>query len=238
MFNCKDVHLILHGGLGNQLFQYQAALKVAAQGSVINIYTFELDNYATKRHFELLPILLDNNRFMIHPNSSNLLIRSRLPKIIAFLFKKELILRVPLMGFIVDGYFINKNFYQTDVVENEIHSLMKKKISIPRQSNHNKLIHLRLTDFFSNSLEAESFVEKQILKIKSPVDIITDDENIVKMILSKYEKHKLARVISTENKNAWDVLKIMSAYKYISSNGSTLALWAGWLGSSEYTHLC
>jgi len=237
MFKCKNVHLVLHGGLGNQLFQFQAALKVASVDSIIIIYTYELNNYKTKRHFELLPILLDSFNFKIRSSSNNVFIRFRLPKLIAYILKKEIILRIPFIGIIVDGYFINKDFYKINSIEKTIHSIMKQKMSIPQCYINKTLIHLRMTDFFNNSLDAQNFAEKRIREINSPVDIITDDESIVKMILNKYQKHNLVKIISTKNMNAWDLLKAIASYKYIFSNGSTLALWAAWLGNAKYRNI-
>ena len=54
-----SITLVLKGGLGNQLFQFVAALYYSQMSNIkrINLYTYNLNSFKAKREFKLLPFI-------------------------------------------------------------------------------------------------------------------------------------------------------------------------------------
>jgi len=116
-------------------------------------------------------------------------------------------------------------FNSSDIIK-EIESL-RLELRIKPAYINNKLIHLRVGDFFPNYKEAKLHVLERLDNIPNGSHIITNDENLLlESDFIKILKHKEAKLISTNGLSAEDILRLMTQYLFIDGNDSTLALWA------------
>jgi hypothetical protein len=234
----KSIKVVLHGGLGNQLFQYLLAkiLFVKHPQYEIKMVDNFLSKYNVVRNFELSNIL---NSCEIHSYKADWLIRLRLPKIIGRLSSSgESVMRIPFYGYIVDGYYQSVDNYLTfsdDSIASAIASIRAAVIErdILTQPLKNKVRHLRLTDFFESVHEARAYVRKCLTEVDSDLDFVTDQEDLLLDELKHFKSHFKVNLIPTSHMHAWDLVTLMSSYKQIVTNGSTLPMWAAILAKTE-----
>jgi hypothetical protein len=233
------IYVVLHGGLGNQLFQFFRALVIANENKDYQIFFIEdfLKIYNVPRQYELDPILEEMCLFKRNVKSS-FLIKIRLPKLLAkFILAAEPILKIPGYGLILDGYFQSLSSYK-EVSKESIDaaiSLLRKNFiqkSLIVMSDKYEVCHVRLTDFFKDKVESRKYVSNFLLSINRDVDIVTDDEILFEDELLKMRLPYQVHVIPTQDFTAWDLVKLFSRYKKITSNGSSLAFWASMLSQS------
>jgi hypothetical protein len=233
------IYVVLHGGLGNQLFQFFRALVTSNKIPDCDFFFVEvfLGQYNSHRKFELDAIL--DKKISYRKNAkSNFLIRIRLPKLLAkFILPTEPVLMIPAFGFILDGYFQSISSYK-DFSKDDIRSALSLFRMLAREKSlivmpvKYEVYHVRLTDFFNGNEEARSYVSNFLLGITSNVDIVTDDETLFENELAKVRLPYQINVIPTKNFTAWDLIKLFSRYRKITSNGSSLAFWASLLSQS------
>ena len=235
----KNVIIVLHGGLGNQLFQLFRGLTHLVEfpdyGIIFNEYF--LNKYSVKREFELDPIASTSLSFR-REKTANFFIKFRMAKVIKNIFSgKDFIISIINNHIIIDGYFQNKSDYQKIQKKtiNEAIILLRKFTNenfLNSMKSKKEIHHIRLTDFFKNRNEATIFVSSYLKKITKNIDIITDDEDL---LCNEIKKNKLAfniNIIPTKNFSSWELLKILSNYGVVNSNGSSLAFWGALLSGS------
>ena len=171
--------------------------------------------------------------------SVDYLIRLRLPKIVSrFFCKKDFALHIPCYGYIVDGYYQAIDdyvYFSEECISNAITSIRRTLIenNILSNPSREKIMHLRLTDFFISSQDARAHVKKCLSEIDSDMDFVTDQDDILLEELKNFKSQFKLNLIPTVNMKAWDLFTLMSSYKKIITNGSSLPLWAAILARTE-----
>lgn len=224
----SKIVLRTHGGLGNQLFQIFFALCCKHEYDIKRIASVHDDNYKHKFQIEeRLQQLVDNVTF-----SEAVLSSLRIPK----LLKKFLRLESESINIgttkILDGYFQAVILYSQfsykskSTAMSEIRSALEISDLVMEDT---QLEHIRLGDFFSNSLEEEAVARDIITKIPSRCHIITNNEHLVRSICNENKSASRLTVLDTEGMEAIDLLHLMGRYHSVNSNDSTLALWSALL---------
>lgn len=220
-----------HGGLGNQLFQTFYALNIAEKTGK-NIFLNHLAYY--KHGFDLqLPINLLDIR---EPSTMQyLLMHTRLAKVsekFKFSFGE-----IKLLNHIMlDGYFQDPDIYSEFSAKTYKKSINKLRcaLNITSMQGSADLLHMRLGDFFKNEEQKVKQIEKSLQGAVLGQHVITNEEDL---LLSEHfkpvmDKKKLT-VIKTGNHSGIELLRLFANYRKITSNGSTLALWAAILSGAN-----
>jgi len=222
----KRFYVRTHGGLGNQLFQvFFLMLKAKNE----KIYYFHDDNYAHGFKWELPKAM----RFVEAKGWERLLLQVKLPK----LLKKTNIsssgsVRVGNYHF-YDGYFQDRSFYES-FSECDIQAVLRYLndwCEIDQSKRVDKsLYHLRLGDFFESEDEEIAYAEKKLNEIPCKSCVISNRDDIFcRKNLEDFYKTRDIKYYFTANKSPLSLLRFMSAFESIETNGSTLAFWAGLL---------
>lgn len=218
-----------HGGLGNQLFQSYFALCCKNHHGYDRIIRIHDNNYYHK--FEA-----DKNLEQIGLKASwaeATLSAMRIPKIMKKLFRFDReFLDLGCIN-ILDGYFQDKTSYGQFSSNSKSDALSQlRAIMEVRETNTvipRRLEHIRLGDFFSNSLSEEAAARNILASIKTASDIITNNEHLVQSICLEGHLPTELNLITTDGMSGIELLHLMGQYEEISSNNSTLALWAALL---------
>jgi hypothetical protein len=234
----QSITLVLHGGLGNQLFQYflAKALKFKHPQYTIFIVDDFLSKYDVARSFELSNIVKSEDFQYSH---ASWIVRLRLPKVISrILGDREFALCLPCYGYIVDGYYQSVESYEgfpEYCIANTIASMRSAVIerNILLKPLNPKIRHLRLTDFFRNTEEARSYVKQCLAEINSDIDFVTDQEDLLLEELRNFKSPFKVNLVPTGHMKAWDLVTLMSSYREIVTNGSTLPMWVAILAKTE-----
>jgi len=236
----NEIHVLLHGGLGNQLFQYFTGCLVAERFALpsMSLITEKLEKYTTSRAFEL-QVLLENAILPVTVvEKADIIAQMRIPKIIWKFTKRELLFSFPGYGLIIDGYFQSLSQYQKynnteagKVLEVWRHELLSANLLKPvvRQN----VTHVRLGDFFRSSTEARVFARKCLLDLKTDTDLVTDQESLLEEEISKIKLPFNIHIIPSVGLTAWELISIFSEYRIIQTNGSSLAFWAAILSKGR-----
>jgi hypothetical protein len=230
----------LHGGLGNQLFQYFfASIKAGQQAPAdIHLITDFLGLYSSPRSVELHPLIEPRLSAGVRLSTAGLLPRARLPKVLKRITGREMALPIPGYGTIVDGYFQELAHYRTcpPPVMAEVlaqwRSPLRERLSLDIPGS-GQLTHIRLGDFFNNPVTAREFAMRQLSAISGPTDLVTDQEDVLADELAKLNLSDHVRLLPSADMSAWDLIALMCRYESISTNGSTLAFWAAVLRGAQ-----
>jgi hypothetical protein len=221
----------IYGGLGNQLFQlfFARCMQEADSANKLTLITGLEGRYSTVREF----YLSDFSSEKVKVKKLGWFGRFRLVKVLTRLSVIDE--RLEIFGYnFLDGYFQHKRHYEVfdfqiidRVIENIRvtvfeHQLVKK--------NHQKLCHVRLTDFFDGDSQSRNFIET--LNLDEYEAFLTDDE----ALLGEFVDAK--KIIPSQELGPFELIRIMSAYEKVVSNGSSLAFWGALLGkcSLESSH--
>ncbi len=226
----KKIVLRTHGGLGNQLFQVVYG-RLFSKEKNLPLYEIHDDNYAHK--FQRDQKLFSSPK----PKYINKIISDlRLSKII---YKVNNIDGLPLKimsAYYLDGYYQNLESFKSFKQENirNVLTKIKKELNIKKFENSNTLVHLRLKDFFKSREEEIGHIVERLTNCPHKSHIIT---NNYELLLLKEVKEILflrnLKIIDTKNFNASDLLKLISSYKSVESNNSTIAFWGSLLADSN-----
>jgi hypothetical protein len=235
---------VLHGGLGNQLYQlFFAELLSRKTGKKLYIHQWALSRYSAARDFEigfLLPTL--RNFADAHSKKFYYISRLRLPKILYRLLGRE---RPLFLGpvTILDQYFqsvMSYNRFEPALLKELLREW--STVALLDYSNYSGQVvdHIRLGDFFGERTAAIDYAKARLGNEPAEA-IMTDQEDIVAEMLYKQGENASAKIIPTTGFTAIKTLQTMAGFKKIRTNGSTLALWAAILGqrtfeSSETMH--
>jgi hypothetical protein len=236
----EAIRVVLHGGLGNQLFQYFIGRLIAKQRNSARLLLLPdlLANYGTSRVLELDPLIQAERAPISRIAPSDPVTRARLPKIVWRIVGREVILQVPGYGIVIDGYFQWASSYRAcsrshidEVIEAWRHALVDMLQLKSRIGRH--VTHIRLGDFFQSQDEAKRFAYARLRTLTSSTDLVTDQEDLVKELLATLHFPFAVKVVPTESMSAWDLLALFSQYARVSTNGSSLAFWGAVIGNNE-----
>lgn len=224
---------VIHGGLGNQLFQYFFASIRTSQSpsSAMRLVTDFLGRYSSPRNIELLPLIESRLSDRLSLSNADALLRMRIPKLLKRITRQELVVSIPGYGVIVDGYFQELQHYKNcpaDVLAAELalwRSALTERLSLETRGR-GQITHIRLGDFFNDREAARSFAARQLSAISGPTDLVTDQEDVLANELAKLDLAHPVRLLPSADMSAWDLMALMCRYEAISTNGSTLAFWA------------
>lgn len=225
-----------HGGLGNQLFQF---LYVRLLARELNAVIVEVHDTRYQHKF---PRTRDLPAYPAPRFVERLLSALRLPKLRARLLRMgEDPVRV-FSTIYVDGYHQSVTSFErfpTKLIEEEL-ARLRRELQIPPAHDHRTLIHLRLGDFFKTRDAAVQHAIGRLRACDQESAIVTNDEALLRdpsvaVVLSE----KRCQVLKSRSLSAEEVLRVMSSFKRIDANESTLVFWASVLGGSEarFSHL-
>lgn len=236
----QTVKTVLHGGLGNQLFQlFVAQLEVRRAGvAQLHLYDDKLAQYSSARDLELEPLLrLPLNAHVRH---SDTLARWRLPKLLWKLSGRERVWYVPGYGVLVDGYFQNPKLLSgyaamdRDAVLAAWRDALRLR-QLAARATRERVTHFRLGDFFATQDSALEAAKDRLDCLGEDTDVITDQEELVQSALARNPGKSNVRVVTTRGMSAWRVLHEFSKYRLVDTNGSSLAFWAATLSGAQFT---
>lgn len=244
MTNSKVVHLSIHGGMGNQLYQLYAGVLLATSLDYdLVIHTHLLARYTSPTTLEVLDLIpksIESRIFISAKPPACLLGQVRLAKLLSKLSNNDVILRDYRGSIYMDSYFQAVRFYaqyQPALLKRILIEVMSAFDNTDLRPSHFRLLHIRLGDFFKTKVECHEHVLK-VLKsdyIPHVTRIITNDRKTVCRALAKQDISDNC-LIETDGLPAKYILNIMMGFREIHSNGSSLALWAAVFSkSSLYT---
>ena len=237
----KPVRVTLHGGLGNQLFQLIRGIAETRRlgSSELRLYPDLLSRYARQQVIEVSNLLELHRPIRVLLCPIDRLASLRLPKIAARLSRKERAIRIPGYGTLLDGYFQTLEQYQ-DLDCGQLRSTLDRwrqflvAEGILGSQNLPAVTHIRLGDFFRDKSTAWQFARYQLRRIARETALVTDDEETVGDLLRRWQLPFSVSLRSTRGLSAWKLLSILSQYKMIQTNGSTLAFWAAVLSRAHF----
>lgn len=221
-----------HGGLGNQLFQIFYARLLAKQSETPDLIVVHDLRY--KHRFDLstqFAVLRGPPPPLVHWLSS-----IRLPKLVSKV-RLTYVESMRLGGTIyLDGYFQRPDQYNAFSDRQLFEELrrLRAEFNIDGDFDSVTLIHLRLGDFFGNEADQINHLEVRLRRLPRDAHIITNRDDL--LLIPDYAaalKTFGCQHIPTSTLSADALLRLMSRYKSIESNNSTLAFWASVLTGSE-----
>lgn len=220
-------HVIVrtHGGLGNQIFQilYARLLANGPEPKLIHDanypHAFGLST-AFAGHSQ--PGLI-----------ARLISRIRLPKLLE---RARLSSRgtVTIGGItFADAYFQGTDFYRffsSEAITGQIARIRGELRIRPEVIDGEELHHIRLGDFFNDEQSQRAYLAKRLKELPAGASIITNREDLVEEAIRSPELagHELL-IVPSGSASADETLRLMSGYRTIFSNDSTLAFWAACL---------
>lgn len=222
-----EIRVNIYGGLGNQLFQlfFARCLQEADSSNKLTLITGLEGSYATVREFHLSEFSSEK----VNVKNLGWFGRFRLVKVLTRLSVIDE--RLEIFGYnFLDGYFQHKRHYEVfdiEILDRVIeyirvrvfeHQLVKK--------NHQKLCHVRLTDFFDGDSQSRNFIDT--LNLDEHEAFLTDDE----ALLGEFVDAK--KIIPSKELSPFQLIHLMSSYECIISNGSSLAFWGALLGKCSF----
>ena len=220
-------HVIVrtHGGLGNQIFQILYA-RLLADGREP-----ELVHDANYPHAFGL-----STAFAGYPEPGSvarLISRARLPKLLE---RARLSARgiVTIGGTtFADAYFQGTHFYDAfrpDAIAREVGRIRGELQVRPDVINGDELHHIRLGDFFNDEQSQRTYLAERLKELPAGAFIITNREDLVGEAIRSPELVKqYLSIVPSASASADETLRLMSGYRTIVSNDSTLAFWAACL---------
>jgi hypothetical protein len=233
------LELVLHGGLGNQLYQLFYALCVSRMYDIKRVIVNQdhLSRYSTPRKFELGIFELDSLFGCDVDYSRSCFGGLRLPKFANKISQNESELKLGSI-LLVDGYFQNVNSYRrfSQIDLQECLTVLREayfKNQPKAEDNLACLHHIRLSDghFSIGDQQEIEFLESYFLS-ESPTFIMTDKEDVVRSI-GKNVGCSSFHIVKSDSLSPCELLAKMGTFCAIKSNGSTLALWSSIIYSRE-----
>ena len=252
------VKVILRGGLGNQLFQYFAALNFSeknGQKLILNLSWFE--NYKSNEspRFYELPELVDTTQILTE--KTNVLKFGFLDQLTksnirpAFLisednFSKGLEVLSKKRNFYLSGYFQEKKFFD---------SYLKNLDNIIKLRNQNKIfdqtknellndfkvaLHLRLGDYLEIDhfhILSQNYIRECISQIESELAIskvlvFTDSPDLASRFLPAIDGVSFY-ILPKSSLTSAETMLLLSEFEYLLLSNSSFSWWAGALSRSS-----
>lgn len=233
--------LNLKGGLGNQIFQYLAALKFAlGKNDKLHIYTGNLKSFKTKRNFSLEVFIKNSPIEVVILEKKKVYLGKYLLwflKTINFniISEKNFFSKSKYLINIIDDYFLSSKFLDDDLILNLKEALEKQYGNLVSESliNNGIGIHIRGTDRLAENMEVNysNFIDNLLISEDKKIYCFTDD--------LKYAKSKLGgiknKIIYISEFNYTDIEEfylISKMDKFIVSN-STFSVLARRMSSNN-----
>lgn len=242
------------GGLGNQLFQYALALKLAKKNNskvILDLSWFNSKtSFATKRKFELKYFNISLNyktslydKFKLSFYNNKILKHIPINKKLNILSDNDVINFNKIDNVYLNGYWHSYNYFDdikdslfielTLNVNYDINSDFRSKILA---TNNAVSVHIRRTDYINNEFYAQCSLNyfqdaMQLIaeKISNPVFFIfSDDLEYVKKNLITNQTVYFSKNQNIEMASIEDFFNMQSCKHHIISN-STFSWWASWL---------
>lgn len=217
-----------HGGLGNQIFQmlYSRLMANGSEPHVVHDANYP-HAFGLSDVFAASPV----------PNPFERMVSAiRIPKIIE---RARLSARgtFPLgPAIFLDGYFQSPEFYRPfplEKVRTQIDRLrMEFGVRLEVDSQRSELHHIRLGDFFDTEQAQREHLTERLAELPDGAFIITNHEDLVGDAIGRSEfSSRLLHLVPSQSASPAETLRLMSEYRTIVSNDSTLAFWAACLGN-------
>jgi hypothetical protein len=214
-----------HGGLGNQLFQILYASLFAGNRTLEVIHD---TNYPHR--FELSTGLAG---FPQPGLCARMISAARIPK----LLERS---RLSTSGSVrliraayLDGYFQTPAHYEkfhARRIRQVIQSFRSAFSVDPGDVCGDELHHIRLGDFFSSVAAEREHLTERLEKLPDNAFIMTNREDLVREVIgSARVRTSGLSIVPSAAASPEDTLRLMSRYRVIVSNDSTLAFWAACL---------
>jgi hypothetical protein len=218
-----------HGGLGSQIFQVFYAL--VRHGENLSLshdgrypHSFQLASYFESYFIGPITIL------------EMLICRLRIVKLIEKVSSRSPDIKLG-DTFILDGYFQKIGLYQPFTSDQLSFGLNRLKdiLQVNVQPEKNMLCHIRLVDFYYTDIERIQAARKRLSVLDDETGFISSDDTLISndeecqcIIRDKSLIH-----VDTMGFSAEQIFRLMSEYKTVESNNSTLAFCAAVLSDSE-----
>lgn len=244
-------HLIVSGGLGNQMFQYAFVLALRNRGHRVKLdvslynYAKMHNGYELERVFGIKEPL--NNKWGLHLKWLRLLLKVK-PKMIISddpLFFDEYNLNYPKRY--ISGYWQDESYFK------EIEDEIRKRFEFRNIDNRNKAIaqemrecnsvsvHIRRGDYVESGMlllddifYSKAF-EKIIEKVERPIFyIFSDDRQEAEAIVSKYcSEYKV--IDWNKGEDSYKDMYLMSQCHHHIVANSSFSWWGAWLSDFNDT---
>ena len=221
--------LTTHGGLGNQLFQILYG-RLLAMSMQCELYELHNSNYARMAYREAVPFLspIPKKKFEVTVS------KCRLPKIVSRIKGLEVGYIRVWNTFYCDAYFQNEKYFN-GFDSRLIHACLeqlREELRIDTKKSEDQLLHLRLGDFFKSRNEALAHVKHRLENCSKNTKVISSDNSIIlDEDIIKLLEDKKCEFIDTSDMRGVEILRLMSRFKEIDANESTLTFWASVFGS-------
>ena len=151
-----SITLVLKGGLGNQLFQFVAALYYSQMSNIkrINLYTYNLNSFKAKREFKLLPFININEVELAVLDDKKFFFNEKILKGISFISNKVITDKSFFQNFNYSSYLLN-GYFQSNIY-------LKSNFIQQIRDSFEKYLQKEFIDFFKNFE-----IKKLILELKS-----------------------------------------------------------------------
>lgn len=227
------LEVYLTGGLGNQMFQYSAAIGAATKlkADKVFINLSKLGRPCDLKAFRLLDFVSFENA-----PKDGLLKKKQVYKETNYYFDSNIWSnKLPL---VLDGYFQSYKYFDhcKKLIDDSFKLIQAENISAPFDSIS---IHIRRGDYFSNpeafkihgTLGFEYYNRGvkilNILVPGCPANLFTDDVEYVK---SNFKSEANINFMEPDNSSpAFDLVKMSKGSNFLIAN-STYSWWAAWLG--------
>jgi len=236
------VRVVLQGGLGNQLFQFFLGLLEAHHQCFreLRLFATLLGRYSSPRTLEIANLIdIGPGSLPVHVCPIDPLSSLRIPKVASKFIAADVRLRIPGFGTLLDGYYQEPRYFMEFDAALVADTLSQWRARLKHQGllverDMDAVVHLRLRDFFGTQEATTHFVRDSLSSLGHKADIVTDDEDIVADVLRHAGSPASLQLAPTREMTAWDVLRILTHYSRIRTNGSSLAFWAAVLGRIEF----
>jgi hypothetical protein len=253
--NLKKIYLRLAGGLGNQIFQYTAALLIKKENDLIYLYTKALSNYRAGRSLELVNFFeLPQTTYFNGSFFANVVFKFRLAKITSFFGCNDLNFSSILSNnntgkskgsVYLDGYFQDAWSYEhiQPLLVKLSANLKKDQFNNEPYSQYDCIMHIRGSDFLANldnSLNSVDFYIDALKLLKgihplTNIYVVTDDlpysKSLLDIITSKFKDINFS--LDNERKSLFDDFMILLHAKSRVIGTSTFAWWASALDDKK-----
>jgi hypothetical protein len=231
----------IHGGLGNQLFQYAATKSLKAINSNYQTRFFFIDELWSKNSVNLDFFINIKNKNQIDKKKISERIYDKLTSLFYSYNINDYYSTINLndipkkKSYILNGYFQNKSWYLQSLKEvtDEILNKSKKKI-LDKFPENEMVIAIRRSDYTKLGWELNLNYYWQSIKILNPnkkkkITLISEDDQFLNLFYEKLKKQgyrtKPARINSRFPKSVSDFCHLIKSENLIIAN-SSFSWWA------------
>lgn len=251
------VKVVLRGGLGNQLFQYFAALSFSeknGQKLIFNLSWFENYKSDGSPRFYELPELVDTSQILTEKTNllkfglfDRLTISKMRP---AFLISEDNFSNGEILSnhrnFYLNGYFQDKKFFDSYLRNLDNIVKLRTQTKIFDQTRNELLsdfkvaLHLRLGDYLQLDnfhILSQKYIRECISQIKSELPIskvlvFTDTPDMASEFLPAIDGVSFC-ILPKSSLTSAETLSLLSKFRYLVLSNSSFSWWAGALSRSS-----